>query len=1057
MKEKIIMIFIFLIIFCIKNYSVYGETETHKLNFENITVDDGLSQSSVNAIFQDSEGYIWIGTDDGLNRYDGHQFYVYRYDEEKISINSNCISDIFEDGEGYLWIGTSRGINKINKDGKVLETYNAYSDLSHYKIVDIMEDSNERIWVATENGLNIIDKKSKKIDKFFNEINNSNSLSSDFITSICEDINGNIWIGTNNGLNKFEVKDNKFIRYDNDLVNGTYITKVYKDNEKIYIGTKEDGLFELNIETNKMSKYNYEDLNGNISSIFKDASGNLWIGSDNGLINIKDNNFITYKNSYYDSQSLVSNNVLSITQDKSGLIWVGTYGGISIFNPNKLFTHYKRIPMIDQTLSSDQVSGIYEDDEGLIWLGTKNDGLNVLDRYNNSIKVFKKEDIKSISDNQIWQITGKGNDIWIATSNGLNKFNKNTGKFTNYYHGENENSLINNDVRSLFIDNKGILWIGTTNGVCTLDSNGNFKDYSYIFNDNNIMDKSITSIYEDEYGNMWFGTSIDGGIVKYNRDTEEVKNYIHIKGESNTISFNAIKSITGDGVGNLWIATSYGINKFNIKNEKFITYNDKNGLSNNFTYGILIDDDKNPWISTNNGICKYNIERDSFTVFDITDGLQNKEFNTYSYFKSKSGEMFFGGISGFNSFYPKNINKPDYTAKVKIESLKFNTKDINITKNIELKYDENYLNFEFFLPDFKNTAQTTYYYKLQGLDDDWIDSENRNYAKYTNIPPGNYKFLVTARSSNGNWSNPTELNIKILNPPWKSGWAYLIYLLVILLIIYIAWNYVKILESIIFERTHQLNIKFAENEELYKQVIEVEKYKNNYFVNLSHELRTPLNLILSSVQLINSFNQSKDGISRNKLEEYMLVLQRNSKRLLRLINNIIDTSKIEAGEYKLHIAKVDIIYIVEELALSMKNFVEDNGIELIIDPEVEEFEIECDGDTIERCLINLIGNAVKFTEKGGKIEVGVWTDSYKVYIDIKDTGIGIDKKYHESIFNRFSQTYSKSTEEHGGSGLGLTVTKQIIELHNGEIKVESELGKGSKFTLALPISQTKKH
>lgn len=1052
--KKIFFIICIIYMFTFCTYNVYAFDEEHKLNFKNITIEEGLSHSKVTTIFQDSYGYMWFGTYDGLNRYDGHSFDIYKYNETKKSISSNNIVDIFEDNNGYIWIATPRGINKITKNGEKIEEYNNYNGLSHYNVLDIMKDSRDNIWVGTENGLNVINNGTKKIYKFLNAGDGENQLSNNFITTICEDKNGDIWVGTKKGLNIFSIKDNKIKIYKKGGLDTKYISKLYSSDNHVYIGTLEDGLFEIDLKDDNIKSYNDDILKSNITSILQDNSGKLWIGTDKGLIKKDNDKLEIYNNEFYDEQSLIDDNILSINQDNSGLIWVGTDRGISMFNPNRLFNHYKKNPLNKNTFSDNSFTGIYEDNEGLLWIGTTDNGINILDRKNNDINVLKKSNEKnSISDNEIFQITGKDDLIWIGTGNGLSRYNKNTKEFKNYYSNNSENSLLNNEVRSLFVDKSGLLWIGTRDGLCTIDDDGIFKNYNYIFEENNIIDKFITCIYEDNYGNMWFGTATNGGLIKYDKKTQKVKNYLHSRGNDNTLSFNSIKAITGDSLGNLWIATNYGVNKFNIEKEIFTIYNEKNGLYNNLAHGILIDDNNNPWISTNNGIYKLDIKKNVFTSFDITDGLQNKQFNDYSYYKSKNGEMFFGGISGLNIFIPSKVKKISYVSNVKIKSIMVNNRNIDINKDIELRHDENYLNIEFFLPEFRNTSKTNYYYMMNGLEKEWKHLGNNNFVTYANIPSGDYKFLVVARNSNGDVTTPTEVNIEIMNPPWKSKFAYLIYVVIGIGVIYLIWNYVNILENIISERTKRLNIKLNENEQLYKKVIENEKYKNNYFVNLSHELRTPLNVMLSSVQLIDRFNKSEEGISRDKLDNYTIMLKRNSKRLLKLINNIIDTAKIEAGEYRLNMEKVNIIYLVEDLVLSMSGLIEENGIELVIDPEIEELYVECDVNAIERCIVNLIGNAVKFTNSGGKIEVKMWYNEKLAYISIEDTGIGIEEKYHKTIFNRFSQTYTQSTEEHGGSGLGLTLTKQLIELHGGKIKLESTLGKGSIFILILPIEK----
>ena len=1072
---KVIFMIIVSIIFII-NMSVnnaFAITNDDKnINFKRITVEDGLSQISVEYLFQDSKGYMWIGTIDGLNRYNGSRFEVFRYSKDKPnSISGNYISAIAEDDEGNIWVGTSRGLNRINTHTSEITTYlpgvNG-CNLSNYNITEILIDSKGDIYIATEDGLNLYNEEDDNFIRLYNSGDKKNSLSSQFVYSIVEDNYGNYWIGTDNGLNKIENNSQKIIKYYSDggdnSINDNFIFKLYADNlDNLWIGTYNGGLNKLDLKTNKIEKFENDpnddtSIAGNfIRYILRDSRNELWIATNNGLsrLNEEENKFINYKSKIYDPQSIVSNNVLSLFEDKSGAIWVGTYDGISLFNPQNSFKNYKNDPFNTNSLSENMMAGIYEDDEGLLWVGTVNEGLNLIDRKSGNITKFKSSDDEdSLSNNHIRDIVGIQNEIWIATEFGLNKYDKLTKKFTRYYNEDNENSLLYNDVRTLYIDNEGILWIGTRDGLCTFDRKDTFKSYEDIFIKNGITENVFSDIIQDKDGIIWIASALDGGLIRLNKNTNEIKSYRNNEEDRYSISFNALKTIAIDSKNNIWIGSQFGLNKFDRSTEKFHRYTEDSGLSNNFIYGILIDNEDNPWMSTNYGISKFDIKNDKFVDYNVTDGLQSNEFNGYSYFKSKSGEMFFGGINGLTYFYPNQLEEKKFSPNVVIDSIYSGEKEILDISNIKIGYKNSNIQFNFFMPDYRNVSKIQYAYKLDGLDENWIFSDDRNYVSYTNLESGVYKFQVVARNSSGDWSKVTTVSFKVGMKPWQTPLAYVIYALIVSLVLYIIWNRVKILDSLVEQRTHELNSKLKENKELYDKLIKNEKYKNNYFVNLSHELRTPLNVIISTQQLITKLNEEDKDIPKEKILYYMSTLRRNSDRLLKLINNIIDTSKIESGSYKLIIEKHDIVYLVEEIVLSMKDFIEANGIELVIDPDVEEKIIECDGSEIEKCIVNLVGNAVKFTPRGGKIEVRIVDLNNKVKISVKDSGIGIEKKYHDAIFDRFGQAYNDVSEEHGGSGLGLTVTKQLVTLHNGRIFVKSEPGHGSEFVIILPVKYT---
>lgn len=1072
---KVIFMIIVSIIFII-NMSVnnaFAITNDDKnINFKRITVEDGLSQTSVEYLFQDSKGYMWIGTIDGLNRYNGSRFEVFRYSKDKPnSISGNYISAITEDDEGNIWVGTSRGLNRINTHTSEITTYlpgiNG-CNLSNYNITEILIDSKGDIYIATEDGLNLYNEEDDNFIRLYNSGDKKNSLSSQFVYSIVEDNYGNYWIGTDNGLNKIENNSQKIIKYYSDggdnSINDNFIFKLYADNlDNLWIDTYNGGLNKLDLKTNKIEKFENDpnddtSIAGNfIRYILRDSRNELWIATNNGLsrLNEEENKFINYKSKIYDPQSIVSNNVLSLFEDKSGAIWVGTYDGISLFNPQNSFKNYKNDPFNTNSLSENMMAGIYEDDEGLLWVGTVNEGLNLIDRKSGNITKFKSSDDEdSLSNNHIRDIVGIQNEIWIATEFGLNKYDKLTKKFTRYYNEDNENSLLYNDVRTLYIDNEGILWIGTRDGLCTFDRKNTFKSYEDIFIKNGITENVFSDIIQDKDGIIWIASALDGGLIRLNKNTNEIKSYRNNEEDRYSISFNALKTIAIDSKNNIWIGSQFGLNKFDRSTEKFHRYTEDSGLSNNFIYGILIDNEDNPWMSTNYGISKFDIKNDKFVDYNVTDGLQSNEFNGYSYFKSKSGEMFFGGINGLTYFYPNQLEEKKFSPNVVIDSIYSGEKEILDISNIKIGYKNSNIQFNFFMPDYRNVSKIQYAYKLDGLDENWIFSDDRNYVSYTNLESGVYKFQVVARNSSGDWSKVTTVSFKVGMKPWQTPLAYVMYALIVSLVLYIIWNRVKILDSLVEQRTHELNSKLKENKELYDKLIKNEKYKNNYFVNLSHELRTPLNVIISTQQLITKLNEEDKDIPKEKILYYMSTLRRNSDRLLKLINNIIDTSKIESGSYKLIIEKHDIVYLVEEIVLSMKDFIEANGIELVIDPDVEEKIIECDGSEIEKCIVNLVGNAVKFTPRGGKIEVRIVDLNNKVKISVKDSGIGIEKKYHDAIFDRFGQAYNDVSEEHGGSGLGLTVTKQLVTLHNGRIFVKSEPGHGSEFVIILPVKYT---
>lgn len=1048
--------------------------------FTNITVKDGLSQGSVYAILKDKEGYMWFGTNDGLNRFDGYKYEVIKSsDKDENTLHPGIIGSIVEDDYGYLWIGTSSGLSRLNK--KTLEVERIGADINDPKktsskhIWDLYIDSNKNLWVGTENGLNKYDFKTGEFKKYFSEKGKTNTLSGNYITSIMEGTDGNMWFGTKDGLSILDVKTDTFTRIsrriDKNLPSDN-ILKLYKDSKNnMWVSTQEKGVikYDLNNKTvDPLDKVNklYGSEKYAINSMYEDQSNNVWLGSKGGLIKycLDNGDVNSYKNKPYDPDSLVNNSIQSVYRDDDGLIWIGTYSGISILDPKQKFIHYKKDLGSRNSLSSNSMGGIYEDENGILWIGTTNDGLNKFNRKTGEIKHFKfdENDKNSIPSNTIFQVTGDGNGtIWVGTKEGLCKIDDKTDKVKVYKHKEGENSLTNNDVKEVFIDKDGYIWIGTRDGLDVFDSKKEeFRNLDYLLLKNNIEETFIRRIFQDSKGNYWIATGWNGGLIKFDKDKKRVINYKSEDPGENTISNNAIKGINEDKEGNIWVTTSVGIDRLDVNTGKFTVFTEEDGLANNYAYGILIDDSDNIWVSTNGGLSRYNPKTNRFENFTFVDGLQSNEFNGTSEFKSKSGEMFFGGTNGITAFYPKDISESKSgNHKVTIEDFKvYNNNNISLSDNVELKHNENTFSFQFFLPDYRRLGDATYEYMLEGFDNKWIFSGERNYVNYTNIEPGKYTFKVRSRNRDGEISEVTEVKLKIKKAWYRSTLAYIIYILILLSIVYFVLNYVKILNGLVNQRTDQLNKELIEKEEIYNKLLKHEKLRNTYLVNLSHELRTPLNVILSSEQLIRALNENREGIEKKDLRKYMAIIKKNSKTLLKVINDLIDNSKIQSGAYTLKIEETDIVYLVEEVALSMKTYIESNGIELIIDPEIEEKIIECDKTNIERCVINLISNAVKFTRENGTIFVGIeeHEETDTVDIIVRDNGVGIPKEKQDIIFDRFENLETQVSSKHCSSGIGLTLVKNLVELHNGKISLISEVNKGSEFRITLPVKYIKK-
>ena len=1057
-NKKINIILILVCIFsCLKISTSYANIR-ESFNFKNITIEDGLSQSTVETIYQDSKGYIWIGTNDGLDRYNGYEFKHYKHDKyDKNSIANNYIVDIIEDKNGYIWVSTIVGLSRINPDKDEIKNYYSKEDsgnLSNSNLWQILCTKDNRLIASTIDGLNVYDKNK---DKFTRILYKEGELPSQYIYSLEEDINGHIWVGTDNGLVELD-KDLNIVKSYQDAIEDSDVYNVYDDSKgNIWVCTLDNGLFKINLDDNSVENYKNNNSkisipSNNVRDIISDSEGKLWIATDKGLctFDYEREEFITYNKKSYQSNSLIDDEIFCLLKDSSGLIWIGTYSGISRFNPNSNFTHFKLDPYEDNSISGNVIHGIYEDDDKTLWIGTNESGVNIIN--GESIKHLNKENSNIVSD-LIEDITGFKNYIFIGTNEGLSVLVKNDKTAKNYTitNYTTKDGLPSNKIRSLFIDSKGYLWIGTNKGLAILDTNNNkIIDITYILDEMGVSDKFIRAVYEDSKGNYYIGCFLEGGLIKINPNTKEYKIYKNIENDDSSISNNSIRYINEDLYGNILVGTSHGINILNLSTDKFNHYTEKDGLINNTIYGILVDKNNGIWMSTNAGISKLSTEDATFKNFTITDGLQSNEFNGRACFKSKDGNMYFGGINGFNVFNSQDIELSTFEPKVIFDNFEINGTNKKDISNIKFKSNENNIKINFFTNDYKNTKTTQYYYKLEGLENEW-NMTNSNSLVFANLGSGDYTLKIKTITQHGVMSDESSVHFTINPPIWRSNYAICIYLILIIISILRYMHKVNTLDRLVNERTNKLRKEMEKNEQLFKKVLSLEQNKNNYFVNLSHELRTPLNVLSSINQLIKEFTKKDNFITPEKLSYYMGIMDRNCSRLLSLINNLIDHTKIENNSYIINKKDEDIVYLVEETVLDIKDYIEEKGLELIFDTDVEEKVIRCDKVDIERCIINLVGNAVKFTPEGGLIEVLLQDLDDKVKIIVKDNGIGISEENQKVIFDRFNQVVDESSEQKGGSGLGLTITKQLITLHNGEIYVESEVGVGSEFIIILPV------
>ncbi len=839
------------------------------IHFQHISIEDGLSQSSVYCIFQDSRGFMWFGTEDGLNKYDGYNFIIYRNDPTNPNdLSYNFIKSMCEDKSGALWIGTyGGGLNKFNREKNQFTHYLADPDvpnsLSNNYISVVFEDQFGAIWIGTDNGLNQFDPQSETFVHYHSDPADSTSLSANKVLSIMEDKLGMLWIGTDGGgLNKFDRKMKVFSRYQHDPVdkNGISSNSVYSIYEDksglLWIGTSH-GLekFDPQIQSFIHYQINPDDphiLKDNfITAIYDDNYGNLWIGTNrSGLFkfNQEKEQFVQYEYNPNDPNSLSNNEIFSIFEDRSGLLWIGTRTGLNKFDrERKPFIHYYSNPNNNNSLSNNYVRAIYEDRSGQYWIGTYG-GLFLFDREKEQFIHYKNDpnNPKSLSNDFVYSIyEGEFGSLWLGTYGGLNKFDREKEQFYSYTADpENPGSISSNLVRVIYADHDGFLWIGTEDGLNKFDrQTGQFTQYKHKPDDlSSLSNNFIYSILEDYLGELWIGTI--QGLNKFDREKEQFIQYFSDPDDPTSLSNNEVLSMYEDKSHVLWIGTPAGLNVFDRTTETFTYYTEKHGLPNDLIYAILEDGEGNFWLSTNKGLSKFDPVKEKFKNFDVKDGLQSNEFNLGASFKNKNGEMFFGGINGFNVFYPDKIKDNSFIPPIVITDFKlFNEsvligpdsplkKHITETKEIVLSYQENIFSFEFAALHFSVPEKNQYAYMMEGVDGNWHNLGAKRYVPYNNLPAGHYTFRVKGSNCDGVWNEEgVSLKISITPPYWQTGWFKTAVIFSVLLMLVAFFqnrtrtirNRNKQLEKHAYERTTEI---IQANAEL-KQEVNVRKRLEN--------------------------------------------------------------------------------------------------------------------------------------------------------------------------------------------------------------------------------------
>lgn len=1007
--------------------------------FRSYQVNDGLSHNSVWAVMQDSKGFMWFGTNDGLNRFDGKKFKVYRKKKgDSLSIGNNFIHCLKEDSQGRILIGTKRGFYLFNDK---LETFrhidldkNIKDDVS---VNAIMEDPFGNIWLACHGyGLYVLTPE-LTIKKHYLSGSDPYSLPSDYIWSIVQDYYGNIWLGTaGKGLVHFDSKEEKFTQMSllkEQGINDFTIYSLYCDKDNnIWIGTATSGLICYTPNLQKTKHYMNHMLN--IKSIIEYSDCKLIMGSEKGVVifdRMTESLEQLNDDAFFDN--MTDKSIFSIVRDKEGAFWIGTYfGGVNYYSP--VFSSFRYCCNFPNNKSSKIiVSGFAENETGEVWIGTHNSGLYLFDPKNHC---FKKtydigyHDIQAIlldSDKLYVSLYGKG--IYI-----LNIKNGQVSVFSDIG--------IEHPITSIVKTSKGQIFFASEVGVISMDASGTLKPLDYLTN------IPVKCIAEGCDGSIWFATHSKGLIRLTSDNRWEV--FVNNPDNPKSLPENNVNCVYQDFQYHIWVGTEgEGLVRFNIKEQTFEPIlNDESGLPSNIIYSIQDDLDGNLWVSTGGGLVKISSDLKNIKKIAYIGDIERIQYNQNCVLRASDNNIYFGGTNGFITFNPKEITDNSNKPVVMVTGFQLAGKEINLseqsplkevvsaTKEITLRYDQSNFSFDFVALSYLFPEQNRYAYILEGFDKEWIYTSD-NKAIYKNIPPGTYVFRVKGTNNDGVWSDKTaDITVKIKPSFWLSGFMFGLYIVLAFgVILYFIWRYHRLIE-----RKNQKKIfkyQMAKEKEIYEAKI-------NFFTNIAHEIRTPLSLIVAPLEKI---ILSGDGNEQTK--KNLEIIERNGNRLLELVNQLLDFRKIEEDMFNFKFKRQNVVRIVEKVYRQYYQTVKFNKLEISLEKEKDDIECNIDSESIYKIVSNLVSNAIKYAKS--QILITVKERSGNLEIKIKDDGIGIEKKYMEKIFEPFFQIQSEDNAVRIGSGLGLSLSQSLAMKHNGKISIESEYGKNCIFTLTIPI------
>jgi ligand-binding sensor domain-containing protein/signal transduction histidine kinase/DNA-binding response OmpR family regulator len=1034
------------------------------MKFKHLTIDEGLSQNTAFCIFQDSLGFIWIGTEDGLNRFDGYEVRVFKNDPaDPHSLCNNQVNTIVDDGRGRLLIGTANGLSVFDPETEKF-TNAAAEDRpasgSDY-ITSVVVASDRSIWVGSYEGLSRFDPQTGRMARVAIQ-GSPKSVGRNKVQALFAEPSGKIWANIDNSLVCFMPQTGKLVAIppglskEKNLIAGN-IRVIRQDRRGNYwFGTERSGLFFYNRTTGICRNFLHHPDNKNslpvnvVRDIFFNVSdGRIWIGTRKGLsiLDTTNNHISNYAYEQENPDGLTHRSVLSLMKDNQGNIWIGTFaGGVNIFSPASMnFRSIKEKLGRRPGLSHRVVSSILTGKKGEIWAGTEGGGLNLIDQKNGSFKYYDLPGSGfDVSENIIKSLShDRHGGLWVGTLNGLYHFDPASATFEALPITKAKGYPGIHQVYSLLVQNDTV-WAGTNGGGLLLIKN---RKIERVFLSNpsdkrTIVGNNITALTTDGGGRLWIGTERGLSILASGRFRQYTAD-----GKAGSISSNNITSIFVDSRQRVWIGTrGGGLNLFNKGKNTFHPFTEKDGLSNNTIRAISEDGNGNLWVSSNKGISRLIIKTQPRLVvtvssFTSADGLLSNQFLSGSVARASNGDLFFGSINGISSLNPQRMIADLYAPPVIIKELLIKNKTIvpgasdsilskavSVTKDLLLAFDQAYVTFRFTAFNYIHSEKNRYAYRLKGFArDDWHYVGSQNSATYTNLDAGNYIFEVKAASSEGKWGPPTYIRLKVLPPWYKSGWAIIAYAILIAGLLYL-FHYLSL-------KTANLKNQLAFEYLSHQKDQELAERQTSFFTNISHEIKTPLTLILAPVEKILMMNAGN-----NKVQNQLMLMQRSGERLMRLINQLLDFRKFESGSMKLQVAEGNLVCFIKEILSAFQPYAKTRKVSIKLEAQRSDIPVWFDRDKLEKVISNLLSNAVKFSPPGEQILVSVYTviedQKEQVFVDVLDKGKGIAPEHLTDIFTQFKH-YNEHGNNQQGTGIGLYFSTVLTELHQGKLTVES--------------------